>query len=213
MDALNRTKLAPLVEAVLATAGGHITQGLSDAYAQWALTAYRQTVLPYRLRQAQDSSPGEQAATVSLVAAEVREVLGPLTPDQRMHAIVQTYYRTVLAPFSDTAFSLAQQVAEQPGEQGNLQGEAERTLRAVNTFIAQVRKEAPLVLDDLRGELSETILDCRHVLGQTPLLSRRLNRYLDHLAARRQRCPQCGGAASPGAKFCPDCGARLRQEP
>ena len=97
--------LDPLIERILGAASEALTSGLSAEQAEWALNAFRGTVLPYRLRFAVDEGKAERQARAEVVTDDLLADFADLPPSDKWLAVRRACY--LARPSSQRSSSVA----------------------------------------------------------------------------------------------------------
>lgn len=163
-----------------------LTADLDEAARTFMRRAYQGTILPYHLLRAAGQPPPVRRKKMQLVTKEIYGRLRPLPPQDRGREAIADYYRVRLAVLSAAAEETAIAFVEDPHPAGHAAGRAAKVLALLQQLAGEAETRHPWLMARLAPELSEALLDCRHVLGQTPGVSLRLNRHL-------RRRPSAGG--------------------
>jgi hypothetical protein len=200
-----------MVEEVLRQSTGTITYGLLPAQADWAIAAYRNAILPRAFMYSADEGPAMQLGRIKVAVGDIQQNLGGILPQAKWDRIVAEYYHLRLEPISEAAFQLALDFYEKKRPLSDLQPQASSLYEDAQKLREEITASAPRILPRLDEELSDTILDCKYVLGGGgDIISLRLNRAVSR-PMEDNRCPVCGAETRVGSKFCDQCGARLVQ--
>lgn len=155
-----------------------LTADLDKAARSFMRRAYRGTILPYHLLRAAGQPPAVRRKKMQMVTREIYGRLHPLPPRERGREAIADYYRVRLAVLSAAAEETATAFVDRSLPAREATDRAAKLLALLQQLADEAETGYPWLMARLKPELSEALLDCRHVLGQTKGVSLRLNRYL-----------------------------------
>jgi hypothetical protein len=170
--------LDQLVGEVVRAVAPDLTGGLGAEQAAWAENAYRDLILPHRLRFAASEGPTDRQARAQIVVESIRSDVAMLSPTAKWDYIVSEYYLTRLWPLSEAAFELARVAFQGTESRDDLVKAAEANYSELRAIADEVEEWAPEALERLGRLISESVLDYEFALHGGNITSLRLGRYV-----------------------------------
>lgn len=172
-------EVSDLVEQIVGEVSAELTHGLTPQQAEWAVLAYRQTILPYRLAGADGESPERRSERAAMVAGAIRQTVALRPPEEKWTLIRQAYYLARLDPLSDASFTLAKEAYHGNREHGLIVEDARRVTGQIESLLAEVVEHAPDVRASVEPPAQPALQDARFAAEGGEPLSARLRLFVE----------------------------------
>lgn len=181
--------ISSLVEQILGDVSPELTHGLTPPQSEWAVMAYRQTILPFRLEGADRESPERRGERAGMVAGAIRQTVALRPPEEKWALIRTAYYLARLDPLSDAAFGLGQEAYKGSRGRAAVREDGRRLLAHIESLLAEVAQHAPDVRPTIDEPAQPALQDCRYAVEGGEPLSARLRLYVEDEEAKKRAAP------------------------